>query len=302
MVAVGQGHGTVPSGMVSIIDQGKGHLPDSQTANNMCTKLTYTVLSLSQTVQIDLYADGSPCSIVFDTNTLYISVNLNQTCPPGFNLSVSEKSCICEPRLAQYTGEHKCTVTNGVGNITHDSGQKFWVRYDDQSHVLILNPLCPFDYCVSQAVNFSLSNTDMQCAQYRSGVLCGCCKEGYSLVLGTSHCKQCTNNYHLVLLIPFAWMGVALVFLLLVCKLTVAMGTLGGLVFYANVVGANHTIFLPVESTDVFSIFIAWLNLDFGIETCFYDGMNAYTVFFISDLNCSHVGTKHHPTLTSWHR
>ena len=124
-----------------------------------------------------------------------------------------------------YTGEHECTITNGVENIRRDSGKQFWVGYDDQSHGLILNPLCPFDYCVSQAVNFSLNNTDMQCAYYRSGLLCGRCKEGYSLVLGTSHCKQCTNS-HLALFIPFAVMGVALVFLLLACKLTVATGTL----------------------------------------------------------------------------
>ena len=72
-------------------------------------------------------------------------------------------------------------------------------------------------------------------------------------------------------------MGVALVFLLLVCKLTVATGTLSGLVFYANIVGVNRTIFLPVESTDAFSVFIAWLNLDFGVETCFYNGIDAYS-------------------------
>ena len=72
-------------------------------------------------------------------------------------------------------------------------------------------------------------------------------------------------------------MGVALVFLLLVCKLTVATGTLSGLVFYANIVGVNRTIFLPVDSTDALSVFIAWLNFDFGIETCFYDGMDAYS-------------------------
>ena len=62
-----------------------------------------------------------------------------------------------------------------------------------------------------------------------------------------------------------------------ICKLTVATGMLSGLVFYANIVGDNRTIFLPVESTDPLSVFIAWLNLDFGIETCFYDGMDAYS-------------------------
>ena len=206
---------------------------------------------------IELHPDGSPCSIVFDRITLSILVTLNRTYPPGFNLSAMEKSCDCEPRHAQYTGEHKCIITNGVGNITRDVDRKFWVGYDDQSHGLTLNSFCPFDYCVSQAVNFSLNNTDMQCAQYRSGLLCGACKKGYSLVQHTSDCKQCTNSYHLLLLIPFALMGVALVFLLLVCKLTVATGTLSGLVLYANIVGANRTIFLPVKSTDAFSVFIA---------------------------------------------
>ena len=56
-----------------------------------------------------------------------------------------------------------------------------------------------------------------------------------------------------------------------------ATGTLSGLVFYANNVGVNRTTFLPVESNSLLSVFIAWLNLDFGIETCFYNGMDAYS-------------------------
>ena len=281
VVAVGQRHGTVPSRVVSVIDQysNSGHLPDSQhlqQANNTCTKLNYTVLSLSQAVHwIDLNPDGSPCSVVFDKSTLSISVSLNQTCPPGFKLYQMEKSCVCEPRLAQYT--HQCNITNRIGQITRASHQQFWVGYDNQSDGLILHPLCPFDYCVSnKIVVITLNNTDIQCAYNRSSLLCGRCKEGYSLVLGVSQCEQCTNK-HLVLLIPFTVMGVALVFLLLVCKLTVATGTLSGLVFYANIVGVSRTILLPVEFTNGFSIFIAWLNLDFGIETCFYNGMDAYS-------------------------
>ena len=125
----------------------------------------------------------------------------------------------------------------------------------------------------------------MQCAHNRSGLLCGHCKDGYSLELGTFQCRKC-NNDNLALLVPFALMGVALVFLLLVCKSTVATGTLSGLVFYANIVGDNRTIFLPVRSTDDFLpqeltnalyVFIAWINLDFGIEACFYDGMDMYS-------------------------
>ena len=278
MVAAGQRNGTVSSTVRStvrtntITDISPVNLLDYQylqQTNNTCTKLNYTAFSLSQKVRILLHPESSPCS----SGSIYFSVKLNQTCPPEFNNSESTRSCVCEPRLAQYT--HQCNLTNGLGQISRDADKTFWVGYNSQSHELILHPHCPFDYCVNEAKVFPLNNTDIQCAYNRSGLLCGHCKEGYSLVLGTHQCSKCTNS-HLALLIPFALMGIALVSLLLVCKLTVATGTLSGLVFYANIVGANRTVFLPEESTDAFSVFIAWLNLDFGIETCFYDGMDAY--------------------------
>ena len=274
VVAVGQRYGAVSSGVISTIE--KSPQTNSlhskyqlQQANNTCTTFSYAVTSLSRYVWIWLHADRSPCNDILD-----IGVTLVQVCPPGFNLSTSARSCICEPRLAKYT--NNCTITNELGKITRNEGQHFWVGYDNQSDELILHPHCPFDYCVNDTVVFPLNSTDIQCANNRSGLLCGKCKKGYSLVLGTSRCEKCTNS-HLFLLIPFAVMGVALVFFLLICKLTVATGMLSGLVFYSNIVGVNRTIFLPVESTNPFSIFIAWLNLDFGIETCFYNGMDAYS-------------------------
>ena len=264
-VAVGQRNGIVPSAVRSHTD--KGRLASSQyiqQTTKMCTTFNYTVFS-QEDVSLELYPDG-PCSTV--SAKLFLKLSISQSCPPGFSLENSSMSCVCDQTLQKYT--NNCNITNGLGRITRESDDTFWAGYDG---TLTVHPQCPIDNCVSHAVNFPLNNTDMQCAYNRSGMLCGACKDEYSLVLGTSHCKQCTN-YHLYLVIPFALMGVALVFLLLACKLTVATGTLSGLVFYANIVGDNRTIFLPVESL---SVFIAWLNLDFGIETCFYNGMDAYS-------------------------
>ena len=58
--------------------------------------------------------------------------------------------------------------------------------------------------------------------------------------------------------------------------MTVAVGTINGLLLYADVVNAYSTIFYPFEKPVFLSVFIAWLSLDFGIETCFYNGMDAY--------------------------
>ena len=58
---------------------------------------------------------------------------------------------------------------------------------------------------------------------------------------------------------------------------TVSSGTINGLIFYANIVRANHAIFSPHHTSNSFlSIFIAWLNLDLGIEVCFYHKFDAY--------------------------
>ena len=219
VVTVGQRNGIVPAAIRSNVD--KGRLASSQyiqQTTKMCTTLNYTVFS-QEDVSLELYPEG-PCSTF--SAKLFLKLSVSQSCPPGFSLENSSLSCACDQVLQKYT--NNCNITNGQGQIARESDDTFWVGYD-QYHRLSVHPYCPFDNCVSHAVNFSLNNTDMQCAYNKSGLLCGACKNEYSLVLGTSRCKQCTNS-HLYLLIPFALMGIALVFLLLVCKLTVATGTL----------------------------------------------------------------------------
>ena len=162
-------------------------------------------------------------------------------------------------------------------------GGAFWVGYDNgnESRGLILHPNCPFDYCTSKKTYFAVDDSDKQCNYNRSGLVCGRCSQNLSLALGSSRCLQCSNSY-LSLLAAFGLAGVALVLLLLVLRLTVAAETINGLIFYANIIAVNSAIFFKPQVTiptgpiaNVLSVFIAWLNLDLGIEICFYNGMDA---------------------------
>ena len=66
---------------------------------------------------------------------------------------------------------------------------------------------------------------------------------------------------------------------MLKCNLTVSTGTLNGIIFYANIVRANHAVFFPLGKSgfsSLLSVFIAWLNLDLGVEVCLFRGMDAY--------------------------
>ena len=131
-------------------------------------------------------------------------------------------------------------------------------------------------YCKHGFTDINLEEQDEQCAFNHSDVLCGGCRQGFSLALGSSQCLKCSNT-HLLLLFAFLAAGVLLVVFLTVCSSTVAEGTLGALVFYANIIQVNSPIFFQGGKAYILSTFIAWLNLDLGIQTCFSDGLDMYT-------------------------
>ena len=58
-------------------------------------------------------------------------------------------------------------------------------------------------------------------------------------------------------------------------NLTVAIGKMNGLIFYANIIDSSKNIFY-IPSCKVYSILISWLNLDIGFDVCFYKGLNVY--------------------------
>ena len=60
-------------------------------------------------------------------------------------------------------------------------------------------------------------------------------------------------------------------------NITVAVGLINDFIFYINIVAANSAVFFPSSEPSFPSVFVAWLNLDIGIDVCFFDGLDAYT-------------------------
>ena len=203
----------------------------------------------------------------------FIQINIQNYCPLGFKTALNNYNlvCICSDHL------HEEGLVCNIDEVALYKTATMWVG--NYSGDIAVNRNCPFGYCKTNFTAVNVFNQQDQCNFNRRGVLCGACRPGLSLVLGTSQCKQCSNLY-LLLLIPFSLAGVVLVLLLLKCNLTVSTGTINGLIFYANIVQASKTAFFPTGSNSIFihilSVFIAWLNLDLGIETCYAEGLNTY--------------------------
>ena len=269
-LVVGQSGGVVPTSVRTSLDNDIliRATQRIQNTGKECTPITYHLSSKKTPSNLILFPDG-PCRDV-GISRREITIHF-LPCPDGFTLEGSE--CVCEERLQRYT--NSCNVDD---NSIQRNSNAFWIGavYNNATFGgLILHPSCPFDYCIDTPVAVKLDNLDIQCNFNHSGILCGSCAHSYSTSFGTLHCLSCSNVY-LALIIPFALAGIALVAILLLFQISVASGNINGLIFYANVIQVNHSIFFPPGDTNILTVFIAWLNLDLGIETCFFDGMNIY--------------------------
>ena len=215
---------------------------------------------------------------------LFVHVSL-KPCPAGFNLNHSV--CSCYSMLTDQKGV-ECHLSQSGGYLSHPD---LWIGRDNEqdSDLVILSRYCPLQVCnhsiLGQGVNLeNETSINAQCSFNHTGRFCGGCADNYSLAIGSSHCIICHNNNNLALLLFFALEGILLVLIVALLNLTVTHGMVNGLIFYANIIWVFKDSLFPDEPTTKPSsrlllflrIFIAWLNLDFGIETCFVVGLNAF--------------------------
>lgn len=230
---------------------------------------------------IHMYSKSNPHVIPFSllTTPIVIDVILNKTCPIGFTMTGNPQKCDCFEDLKS---KLNCSFVDGIGQVSRDKNN--WIGRELQGNqtTMLFSDDCPYKYCKLDQVGVNLENdSDVQCYQHRSGTLCGECKKNYSLAIGSSRCLECPNGYPLSLLIFFLAAGPLLYMFIALLGLTITNGTINGLLFYANIVWINHNILFPEQDSVYMSIvvsrvFIAWLNLDFGIETPFFCGLDAY--------------------------
>ena len=260
-----------------------GDLQHSQPFQSRnCVKFTYSIFVNTNLSSAVLYLTPSVRGLYDTSNVIEV---LLLACPAGFTLIRTKKVCDCAPPLLTI-GTVSCYIS---GRSIQREGTVWIGALQQNTHYtsVIYSNVCPFLYCSINKVNITVNKThldqDVQCNDNRAGILCGGCRVNHSLALGSNRCLPgCTNN-RLSLVVAFAAAGIALVFFIKILNLTVCQGTLNGLIFYANIIGAQPTLVLPTRGSSAsravstfLSVFISWLNLDLGIETCFFHNMDAY--------------------------
>ena len=271
VAVVGLGGGVNSGNFIATTSSDLAGADTNFIANKSCKTFVYTP-KLSRLIKNQFNVTLNISNSLISDGYLNVSLTI-LPCPSGLVLDTDTKSCVCESVITQKVPGIICKVSWMPHPIQYS--QNNWIGYYKPLNCTIAHSGCPFDYCVSSSAKFSLNESDLQCNYNRSGILCGQCKPGLSLMLGSNKCYQCSNDW-LALIPVFAISGILLVVLLIALNLTVSVGSINGLLFYANVVKLNESAFFPRGDVPVISQFIAWLNLDWGIETCFYNGLDSY--------------------------
>jgi hypothetical protein len=274
---------TITDGSVQLSINGRSSSEVISLGNN-CSKILYepsldSELLTKNDIQITLQTNNilSP-----NSHALLVPFQI-LPCPLGFSLSHDAGICDCSQGIGG--SNVSCDIETlqisrtgllwiGTYNLEEFSNET------ESSNIssCLIKAECLL--CNQSHLMFTIDDPDIQCDFNRAGTLCGACKDNFSLLLGSNQCAVCDNS-NLALIIVFAMAGIILVIFLLLLNLTVSSGTINGIIYFANIVELYQPVFSHNGAYPPFKQFLSWFNLNFGIKTCFFNGMDSYSVTWL---------------------
>ena len=252
------------------LEEGQNYRRTSVTTNKACTPIYFTVYGMQSHPPIT-----GILSLSFVRRMQYeFHVNFD-SCPVGFSYqrdkNSDQYSCACGEFLkSEVDNNFDCNSQTGV--INHNNHQSWLSVSGDKVEYV---KLCLPTYCNSNVSSFILSDPNIDtllCDNNHAGRACGACIEGYSRVFGSSSCKQCSNTW-LATIVLYCLLGVLLVFILFVLRLTITVGAINGVIFFCNVMSINKNLFFNENQFSFLRVFISLINLDLGFNLYFYSEM-----------------------------
>ena len=267
---------------VMLVDTHNIKVQNSTCKLALQNELTIAVTRKYKTVKLTIVSNATDyCSLFFTAQPdLYKYYEIFHVqilpCPIGFTLQ--NGICECDPLLVSSSLR---IITCYINEMAIERPASSWITYSFNTSKYQISSHCPSDYCSPQISKQNLAQPDSQCQFHRTGLLCSQCQAGLSMVIGSSRCMKCTSTY-LLLTIVILVVGILLVLSLYCLHLTVTKGAINGMIFYANAISINDSVFLTNSyAHQAMKTFISFANLDLGIETCFYNGMDSYAKMWL---------------------
>ena len=237
-------------------------------ANRVCTPIDFTIYALQSTIP----KKGGMLHLSVSQNSnhhLYFSFD---ECPTGFSFQNTDGlfACTCGQFFNKLPIKEDFQCDTVSGKIE---------RIDVQSWLSVINDrveytkLCLPEYCNNIVSKFSPTHFDVLCTHHHTGRACSTCVDGLGKMFGSKFCRKC-SNFWLVTILLYGILGIILVLIIHLLKLTVTMGTINGLIFFCNIISINGSLFFDPSEFSFVKMFISLVNLDLGFEMCFYREMS----------------------------
>ena len=235
----------------------------AQWIGTVCAQIEYQIYGPENT-SLKLLLSNDP-----NGSPTVINVKL-LPCEPGFELITnsltSVMKCDCSPFLTSLGVI--CDTSDGT--VTRNKTN--WIGVYNNT-LPALAQTCPLDYCNSTIKKLPLARPGYLCNGGHTGIICGHCHGNLSVIFGSSMCQECSDMW-LTTHVMFAVLGVFLVAALFFLNLTITQDTLYGLIFYANIIQVNTSIFFNQSILNPLQMIVSLVNLDLGLPMCFYNGMD----------------------------
>ncbi len=271
VVAVGQLNGTNPGIVLSNCNNNLSKIAPSESIQQIgvdCTHLNYTIHSFESTqFEIILSINLANGKTISDKAVVVTT----RKCPRGFELN-EDLICVCHSILEKYGVS--CSLESESFRIPSN----VWIGYNGIDNEFLVHSNCPPHHCrAGRSDMITLDALDSQCMEGFSGTLCSTCQHQYSSVLGAYKCKKCSSLYVILVVVICIIAAPLMIAAMLYGNLTIDSGFFNGALLYVNIIHIHRSVFFPLNRPNVVTVFIAWLNLDLGVELCFYNGLDFFT-------------------------
>ena len=217
------------------------------------------------------------CYLKLQTATEYPATILIQiillNCPPGLVYNIDKRECQC---VVNHSPQTPAITGCEINNLQAYYNRYYWIGYESDDATDLLFGLCPIYYCYSKDssllprdANKTIVDKFVCGDQKRTGVLCGQCIEGYSVMLNSPGftCEKCSNVHLgiLYLILSYILPVSVLFYVIMSYNIRMTTGLISAYLFFSQIID-NHHYYIPSKpatnlSFTIYSVIAAIYNI-----------------------------------------
>ena len=206
------------------------------------------------------------CHLQLQTNTEYPASTMIQIkllkCPPGLVYNIDNRQCHC---IVNYASQIPAITGCEINRLQAYYNKYYWIGYESDDATDLIFGICPNRYCYNDHVptihflprdaNKTILDKFVCGDQRRTGVLCGQCIEGYSVMMNspTSSCPKC-DYFHLGILylfLSYILPVTVLFYIIMSYNIRMTTGLISAYLFFSQIIGNHHYYTSLKANTDL---------------------------------------------------